>query len=116
MIHAGLKIPLLPGELIGEMALFEGGSRNADVITNSDTIIGIITYEDLGELAMHNPVIQHKLMLLMASSSIKKLRKTAMQAKVKSPPSKPWRGGPLLIVCRLLRVKGVPIASPRQFL
>ena len=114
MIHAGLKIPLLPGELIGEMALFEGGSRNADVITNSVTIIGIITYEDLGELAMHNPVIQHKLMLLMASSSIKKLRKTAVQAKVKSP--KPWRGGPLLIVCRQLRVKGIPIASPRRLL
>ena len=74
-----LKVDLKPGDTIGEMALFEGGERNADVYTGNDPegcILAMIRYNDLETLeAMERyQTLARKLKNLFAVASISKLR------------------------------------------
>ena len=72
-------VPLRAGDVIGEMALFEGGARNADIITGTDPegcILAVITFVDLDNLAMNERYsnLARKLTMMFATASIKKLR------------------------------------------
>jgi len=72
-------VPLKPGDLVGEMSLFEGGARNADIVTGTDEggcILAVITFVDLDLLTMNErySALARKLTMLFATASIKKLR------------------------------------------
>jgi len=81
-----LSVPLRPGDMVGEMSLFEGGERNADIVSGTDCILAVITFADLDALAANErySILARKLTQLFAVASIKKLRD---MLKSQPPPS-----------------------------
>lgn len=66
------------GDLLGEMAMYAGGARTADIVTmTDDTVIATFAFEELNELSEQNPDLGLKLMRLFAHTTLAKLRLTA---------------------------------------
>ena len=95
-------VALGPGEMVGEMSLFEGGARNADIITGTDEagcILAVITFADLDNLTMNErySALARKLTMLFATASIRKLRgmlKPAPSAATATAPTVVPGGAP----------------------
>lgn len=79
IVSPTLQVPLTAGALVGEMSLFEGGMRNADIIAGADSVLGVMTFEELENLGIEAPQLQRKLIFLFAVASIKKLRRMTTQ-------------------------------------
>ena len=60
---------------LGEQSLFEGGVRNASVVSSSSAVLAVISFEELSNLSEIDPGLSRKLLFLFASASIKKIRK-----------------------------------------
>jgi CRP-like cAMP-binding protein len=91
VVSATLTVPLGAGEMVGEMALFEGGSRSADIVVgpSSECILAVITFAELDSMASPGAgenlvALQRKLLKMFACASIKKLRKTAQGSSTPS--------------------------------
>ena len=66
--------PIPEGSLLGELSFFEGGVRTAAVSAQSDSIVAMITWNEMEQLASFAPTIRLKLMVLFALEGIKKMR------------------------------------------
>ena len=78
------KIELKVGDILGKMALFEGGVRSADVISSSDdTVVGILEFKGIVECHSQNPKLGLKLIHVFVLSVVSKLR--AFYLKQTSP-------------------------------
>lgn len=90
IVSPTLTVPLGPGAMVGEMALFEGGTRNADIVTGEDdnNVLAVITFLELDGLSMSNKYsqLERKLTHMFAAASIKKLRN---MSKPKDPAPAP---------------------------
>lgn len=73
-----LSVDLRRGALVGEMALFEGGFRNADIRCSEEAVLAVITFAELNELGTTFPILQRRLFFLFASASLRKLRKMSL--------------------------------------
>ena len=61
---------LEPGTIIGEISLFEGGARQATVVSAENvTIVGAFTFEDLVSLAVVRPLLGLKVLMLCVRSA-----------------------------------------------
>lgn len=68
---------LRPGSIIGEMSLFETGSRSATLIGKDGTdegVIGVMRFDQLDELWRYYPEVSFKLLNAIATDAIAKLR------------------------------------------
>ena len=66
------------GDLLGEMAMYAGRARTADIVTmTDDTVTATFAFEELNELSEQNPDLGLKLMRLFAHTTLAKLRLTA---------------------------------------
>ena len=62
------------GEIMGEMGLFEGGKRSADIVsTSDDTVIAAFRYEDLISTNISYPELGLKLLQLFTRAARQKL-------------------------------------------
>jgi CRP-like cAMP-binding protein len=81
VISPTLSVELHRGEMIGEMAIFESMSRSADIVTREDSVLAVLTFQELDSLAaegdMPSVVLQMKLLKMFAVASIRKLRSTS---------------------------------------
>jgi CRP-like cAMP-binding protein len=82
-----ITVDLEPGACVGEMALFEGGKRTADVRAamdpsgnDEDALVAVLTYAELGELTAVLPSLGHSLYVLFAATAMRKLRRIHMTA------------------------------------
>jgi CRP-like cAMP-binding protein len=75
--------PLNAGEVLGEMSLFQGGARLADVVSTShETVVAAIPFEDLVE-KHHNPATPElclKLLNMCIRAALRKLHSTVVRA------------------------------------
>ena len=78
-------IYLRVGDILGEMALFEGGVRSADVISASDeTVVGLLEFTGIVMCHSRFPKIGLKLISCFVQSAVSKLR--AFHLKQNSKP------------------------------
>ncbi|UPR02783.1 hypothetical protein HOP50_10g61100 [Chloropicon primus] len=69
------KIDLMVGDILGEMALFEGGVRSADVVSASDsTVVGLLEFTGVVMCHSRHPKIGLKLISCFVQSAVTKLR------------------------------------------
>ena len=76
---------LYAGSIIGEMALFESGERNATLIGRDGTergVIGVMRFDQLDEIWNCYPEISYKLLNAIATDAILKLR-SSLDAETK---------------------------------
>lgn len=69
------------GQLVGEMSLFTGGVRNADIIANTDGVLATMTFEQFREISEFEPKLALKLMETFATSSVSSLKITKEEKK-----------------------------------
>ena len=61
------------GSMFGEMSLFTGGTRSADVISGESDVgctIGVIRFDTLDTIASEQPHLLHTLMMAMGSAAV----------------------------------------------
>jgi hypothetical protein len=80
LVAPGVLVPLPAGSWVGEMALFERGPRSADIEAQGSeeqkAILAVLSYDDLERLnESGQSELAHKLTMLLAMASLKKLRK-----------------------------------------
>ena len=76
-IHTGAtKVLRYPGHLLGEMALFNGGLRNADCMATSDGVVAVMTFQQLEALKVHREahyrLVAERLNTLLARCTLRK--------------------------------------------
>jgi hypothetical protein len=74
IVSPELTVTLGPGSMIGEMSYFEKGIRTADIMTSSEGILAIISFEELEGLKETNYDLHNKFCFMLAVTSIRKLR------------------------------------------
>jgi hypothetical protein len=92
VVIAGAKKAIPCGSLLGELSFFEGGRRTAAVSSNMDSIVGMITFNELEQLNEHAPILRLKLMVMFALEGIRKMR--MMQTPSAPAPDAPLAGPP----------------------
>lgn len=63
-----------PGDIFGEMSLFDGGPRSADVVANSNSTLLRITAERFDRLCREQPELANPLLFELAKSLAKRIR------------------------------------------
>ncbi|MBX3732994.1 MAG: cyclic nucleotide-binding domain-containing protein [Verrucomicrobiae bacterium] len=63
-----------PGDIFGEMSLFDGGPRSADVVANSTSTLLRITAERFERLCREQPELANPLLFELAKSLAKRIR------------------------------------------
>ena len=61
---------LAPADIIGEMALFEGGSRMADCLGLKEGVIGVIAFSELDHMFSTEARLAEKLTRVFASAML----------------------------------------------
>lgn len=64
------------GHFVGEVALFDGGTRSADVIANTDCLVLRITREDLNKIISENPAVATPFLFNLGKFLAARLRET----------------------------------------
>ena len=63
---------LTPGKIMGEMALFRGGKRMADLKANGSGVVAALLFSDLPELYEGCPAVAHKLFVALSRAAVHK--------------------------------------------
>jgi len=90
VLSAAQRVPLGPGQLLGEMALFVGGVRTADIVTAEESTLAVLSFAELDALPMAGERwrrLQTKLLKTFAVASISKLRATIAKASAEADAS-----------------------------
>ena len=64
---------LAAGSILGEMALFRGGKRMADMVAKGSGTLAALLFDDIPTMYANNPRATHKLMLAFAKAGAAKL-------------------------------------------
>eukprot|EP00966_Prymnesium_polylepis_P161235 3726131-Prymnesium_polylepis.1 len=73
-IKAGnVLMALGPGKVIGEMSLFHGGKRMADLKANGPGVVAALLFADAPALYEQCPIVGHKLFLAFSRAATKKI-------------------------------------------
>ena len=65
-----------PGDIVGEMSLFDGRQRFASCITTEPTDFAVLTRSSLNDILVDHPRLGNKLLLIMLQSMTARLRDT----------------------------------------
>ena len=69
---------IVPGQVIGELGVFEGGKRSADIVSCSDnTCVAIMPFDGIVSMHMEQPQLGLKLMRVLTHASVSKLQERA---------------------------------------
>ena len=66
---------IAPGVAFGELALFDGGTRSADVVADEPSVCYVLPIAALDELAARNPGIRAKLLCNVGRELSARLRR-----------------------------------------
>jgi glutaminase len=72
---------ITPGVAFGELALFDGGARSADVISDERSVCYVLPIAKLDELAARNPQIRTKLMCNIGRELSARLRRADVEIR-----------------------------------
>jgi CRP-like cAMP-binding protein len=60
------------GDIIGEMSLFAGGTRNVSIVAARDGYLAVFSFSQLERLKESNPTLAHKLNTQLATAALEK--------------------------------------------
>jgi CRP-like cAMP-binding protein len=77
VISDTFRVKLKVGEVAGEMAFFEGGSRSVDVVASQPSTLAVISFKEVDSLkkTQKTQSLHGKLTGILAHESIRRLRK-----------------------------------------
>jgi CRP/FNR family transcriptional regulator, cyclic AMP receptor protein len=76
--HQGKTLSVLPkGKTFGEMVLFDGEPRSATIVSVEDTVLLILTKENLDRLIKESPGLAAKILLMLGKLLSQRLRVTS---------------------------------------
>lgn len=71
---SGHRAPIVPGEMVGEVAFFDGRPRSVSVIAQEDTEVLHLSFEGFAELSAANAPLARKLLLEIGALLAQRLR------------------------------------------
>mmetsp|Transcript_25417 Transcript_25417/g.50001 ORF Transcript_25417/g.50001 Transcript_25417/m.50001 type:complete len:1401 (-) Transcript_25417:97-4299(-) len=83
-----LTLDLTVGTCIGEMSFFEGGTRNADIVSSTGCLFAILTFDDLSKLPGFYPGLSFNLTRLLAKLCLKRSKAILLRQALTSEKEK----------------------------
>ena len=76
VLEGDLDVPVAPqltfhlhrGDFLGELSVFESGTRSADIVAGTDGVIGLLTFEALEAFLAENPPLGFKMLRAMGAA------------------------------------------------